>query len=244
MLSFFTALPAWVSSSQHIPLPGTEGSPGERGERQWRKKEGKTTDQTSKPANTNAFLWVSKRTNVPYPGFLKRTRRSWKGEIRRKEQARTRNKRKAPGRACTKSRRKEESMRGKEIGGRRRQLWERERKRVLDEARQRRRGTQQQNECFLDCHAPPLPPTELLPHHRVKRQARVRERESSHALLLSPARWWRRRPKTPALCRLPEDKNWPGRRGGKRGVREGRGGHTAPRRVRENDCWRQKWVCS
>lgn len=63
----------------------------------------------------------------------------------------------------------------------------RERERDLDEAGQHRRGTQQQNECFLDCHAPPLPPTELLPHHRVKTQAGVRERESSHALLLSPA---------------------------------------------------------
>lgn len=47
----------------------------------------------------------------------------------------------------------------------------------LGEAGRQRSSTQQQNESFLDCHAPPLPPTALLPHHPVKRQTRVRERE-------------------------------------------------------------------
>ena len=77
-------------------------------------------------------------------------------------------------------------------------------------------STQWQNESFLDCHAPPLPPTALLPHHPVKRQTRVRERARERAPMRSswalPAGGGGDGGTAPALSHLPEEKSWPGRR--------------------------------
>lgn len=117
---------------------------------------------------------------------MKKTRRGAKRETaKRKEQERARNKRETAQKVIESAHESQAERGINERGGERRQgkatlthtLTQRESEGDLGEAGRQQSSTQQQNESFLDCHAPPLPPTALLPHHPVKRQTRVRERE-------------------------------------------------------------------
>lgn len=187
MLSFSAALPVRVSSSPCAPAREREGQRGRTSKKTSGKKEEKTTRRTSEQAKTKPFLCVIK--GVTYlSGLLKNTRRGTKRKTAEREgQERTRNKR-AKAQKVIESTHERQAQSGiNERGGERRQgkvtltHAQRESEEDLGEAGRRQRSTQRQNESFLDCHAPPLPPTALLPHHPVKKQTRVRERERERA---------------------------------------------------------------
>lgn len=118
---------------------------------------------------------------------MKKTRRGAKRETaKQKEQERPGQKREKAEKVIESAHESQADRGINERGGERRQgkvtltHAQRESEGDLGETGRRRSTTQQQNESFLDCHAPPLPPTALLPHHPVKRQTRVRERERAH----------------------------------------------------------------
>lgn len=220
----------------------------------WGRKEEKTISQTSEQDNTKKAFVCNKRSNLPYPSWWRR-----RGEAQKEKRLSGKNK-KQEGEGS------ERHWVHSRKAGKKRNQWEGRREEGNSDTH-----TEWVRETWVKPDDSKAAHSSRMRASWTATHLLYRQQRCSPITLWRDRRGWERKsewererreselpcaPLEPCLLgeeetnrsgalALPEEKSWPGRRrGGKRGVREGRGGHTAQGRVRDKRKGESECVCN